>query len=407
MSIPLDALFSLGSTAALLGWVLLAAVPHWRGVASLVAGAVIPGLLATAYAGLVMAWWSRTEGGFGSLDELASAFGMRPLLLAGWLHYLAFDLLIGAWEVREARRRSMPHWSILPALALTLLFGPVGWLVFMAQRAAWSLRGRPLPGIVAAWEPALLAAGLLMAATILPTLAAHLVDDRLFRAEPIWWKPMRFELALSAFLLTLAWLYPMAGPAFRTTRLGRFVVWGAILPSFLEAGYIALQAGRGLASHYNVSTPLYTVLYATMGVVAITLTLTAPALALGLARAPRPAPSSPDSVIRLAAILGLLMTFFLGGLEGAWMSANPGHHVGAPGAGVLPVTGWSRTVGDLRVAHFLGIHAQQALPMVGLAAAAMRAAPLASRIVWAFAAAYALVTLAALGQAMAGLPLIR
>jgi hypothetical protein len=67
---------------------------------------------------------------------VSALFGHRGLLLAGWLHYLAFDLFVGAWEVREARRVGLPHWLILPALALTFLFGPLGLLVFLALRAA-------------------------------------------------------------------------------------------------------------------------------------------------------------------------------------------------------------------------------------------------------------------------------
>jgi hypothetical protein len=74
---------------------------------------------------------------------VSALFGHRGVLLAGWLHYLAFDLFVGAWEVREARRVGLPHWLILPALALTFLFGPIGLLVFLALRAA-RLRYAPL-----------------------------------------------------------------------------------------------------------------------------------------------------------------------------------------------------------------------------------------------------------------------
>ena len=67
---------------------------------------------------------------------MSALFGNRGILLAGWLHYLAFDLFVGAWEVREAGRVGLPHWLILPALALTFLFGPLGLLVFLVLRAA-------------------------------------------------------------------------------------------------------------------------------------------------------------------------------------------------------------------------------------------------------------------------------
>ena len=93
-------------------------------------------MIGLAYAGLIARFWGEAPGGFSSLDEVSALFGHRGLLLAGWLHYLAFDLFVGAWEVREAGRVGLPHWMILPALALTFLFGPLGLLVFLALRAA-------------------------------------------------------------------------------------------------------------------------------------------------------------------------------------------------------------------------------------------------------------------------------
>jgi hypothetical protein len=85
----------------------------------------------------VLAFWTRAEGGFGSLDDVARLFRTPQLLLAGWLHYLAFDLFVGAWEVRTARRDGIPFPFIIPCLALTFLFGPAGYLVFTAVRAAF------------------------------------------------------------------------------------------------------------------------------------------------------------------------------------------------------------------------------------------------------------------------------
>jgi hypothetical protein len=87
----------------------------------------------------MVASFAGAEGGFSSLDEVASLFRNPWLLLAGWIHYLAFDLLIGTWEVRDARSRGISHLLVLPCLALTFLFGPAGWLLYLAVR---SLTGR-------------------------------------------------------------------------------------------------------------------------------------------------------------------------------------------------------------------------------------------------------------------------
>lgn len=131
----LDAIFSFASLLALLGWVALAASPVMPVWSDRIAGWVIPSVIAMVYAALVLVHLGRADGGFSSLDEVARLFSSRPVLLAGWLHYLAFDLAIGAWEVRDARRRAVPFAFVLPCLAATFLVGPAGFLLFVAVRA--------------------------------------------------------------------------------------------------------------------------------------------------------------------------------------------------------------------------------------------------------------------------------
>jgi hypothetical protein len=99
------------------------------------AGFAVPGLLAIAY--LVLAIAGReafTAGGYSSLDAVRILFANDAMLTAGWLHYLAFDLFVGAWIVREARALGIPGWLVLPHLLLTFLFGPLGLLLFFATR---------------------------------------------------------------------------------------------------------------------------------------------------------------------------------------------------------------------------------------------------------------------------------
>lgn len=131
-----DTIFSLCNMIAVAGWLLLLASPFAPKLADVVGGLIIPGLLAVAYSGLVLAFWFSAEGGYDSLDNVAALFRTRELLLAGWLHYLAFDLFVGAWIVRAARARSMPFLLVAPCLVLTFLFGPAGLLAFVALRAA-------------------------------------------------------------------------------------------------------------------------------------------------------------------------------------------------------------------------------------------------------------------------------
>ena len=130
-----DAIFQIANPLALIGWAALLASPWVPVWSQRIAAFVVPGLLSVAYAGLILSFWAGAEGGFGSLDEVAALFETRELLLAGWLHFLAFDLFVGAWIVRDARARSLPFWMALVCLPFTFLFGPAGFAAWLAIRA--------------------------------------------------------------------------------------------------------------------------------------------------------------------------------------------------------------------------------------------------------------------------------
>lgn len=132
-----EALFSIVNLTALLSWVLLILLPSRRWVTDTVAGFFVPLLLAVAYTALIASNWIGAEGGFGTLADVAVLFGNPWLLLAGWVHYLCFDLLIGCWEVRDARERGVPHALVIPCLLLTFMFGPAGWLVYQGVRSRY------------------------------------------------------------------------------------------------------------------------------------------------------------------------------------------------------------------------------------------------------------------------------
>jgi hypothetical protein len=91
-------------------------------------------LLAVAYIALIAASLPWNGGGFSSLAGVETLFRNQWALLAGWSHYLAFDLFVGGWEVRDARERGVPHLFVVPALVLTFLFGPAGWLLYLTIR---------------------------------------------------------------------------------------------------------------------------------------------------------------------------------------------------------------------------------------------------------------------------------
>jgi hypothetical protein len=129
-----DALFSLASTAAMIGWVCLVFLPRHR----LVIGGLRYGLiagLAVTYTVLILLFFFRIDGGgFGSIAEVRALFLSDGGLVAGWIHYLAFDLFIGLWIATEADRAGVSRWLQAPILLATFLFGPIGLLLFYATR---------------------------------------------------------------------------------------------------------------------------------------------------------------------------------------------------------------------------------------------------------------------------------
>jgi len=130
-----ETLFAICSAVVLPGWLLLLFAPHWQRVTQLVAAVITPLLLAAIYAYLVLRYFGQSESGFGSLAEVGKLFQDPHALLAGWIHYLVFDLFIGSWQVRESRRLQISHFMVAPCLVLTFLFGPIGLLLFFILRA--------------------------------------------------------------------------------------------------------------------------------------------------------------------------------------------------------------------------------------------------------------------------------
>lgn len=129
-----ETIFQIANSTALAGWAALLASPFIPRLSQWIAAVAIPALLSVAYAGLVLAFWANADGGFGSLADVGALFRTPELLLAGWIHYLAFDLLVGAWIVRSAKAEGVPFLLAVPALALTFLFGPAGFLTYSALR---------------------------------------------------------------------------------------------------------------------------------------------------------------------------------------------------------------------------------------------------------------------------------
>jgi hypothetical protein len=389
-----EALFTAANALTLTGWAALLAFPRRRLVTWWICGLGVPGLLSALYVALLAIHAPEAEGGFSSLAAVAALFAMPGVLLAGWVHYLAFDLFLGAWMARHAAAEGLPLWALLPALPVTFLAGPAGLLLFLALRELAVPRRRPqhpapgaprmstttlsvpaTPPVVVARtvsrligeldrrQPILARAGWTSLALLLLCLTAMAFDGRTLNGIPVWVKPAKFAASFVVWYWTLAWAFGLLEARARDGLVARLVVWGSLGLGWFEMGWITLRAAQSLRSHF-AAEPFAALMYMLMGVGA--LGLVALAAVLGVLVLRRGDAAWP-ALSRAAMGWGLVLAGLLGGAAGVAISIHGGPYVGgtASDSGNLAPFFWSRDGGDLRVVHFLGIHAMQTLPLLG------------------------------------------
>jgi hypothetical protein len=263
-------------------------------------------------------------------------------------------------------------------------------------------------------SPPLTATGVLMTGVFVASVTAMALDSGTILGAPTWLKPSKFAISSAIYAFTLAWIFTYLPERRRlTARVG----WISAVVLVLEVGIIDIQAARGIPSHFNAATALDAALFGTMGVAILVLWGAAIALTVALFRA-----RFADSAFGWALRLGMLLTV-MGQATGGLMTAptraqleaarstglkvSGAHTVGGPDGGPgLPITGWSRDHGDLRVAHFVGMHAVQILPAIAWLLMPLVSTDTRRRIVIAAAVAYAALFAVLLGQAMNGHPLV-
>jgi hypothetical protein len=414
-----DALFQAANSMALLGWLALALGPLAPRAMGLVGGVAVPLVLSGGYAAIVLSHWSSGQGGFDSLASVEQLFKSRWLLLAGWVHYLAFDLLVGAWQLRTARREGIPHLHLLPCLLATFLFGPAGYLLFQLLRAAHrsSVRSAAVdpashvhaPGPwtlarLAADSPRYTSLAVLIALAMGPLFGAFLIDQRLFQGINLWIKPLKFHLALVVYLLTLAAFSRFASAELRSQPWWRWYERVVVLAVVLELIWIGGAAALGTASHYNESTPLATAVYSFMGVAAVLLTSASATLAWAIHRHPA---GDLSPAVRTGLVWGLSLTLLLTLVTAQTLASMDSHWASGTlnDAAGLWLLGWSRDGGDLRAAHFFATHAMHAVPLLALVSARLFG-PEARTPVRLAALAYVGFVAFVFVQALKGLPLI-
>jgi hypothetical protein len=249
-------------------------------------------------------------------------------------------------------------------------------------------------------HPGLYGLTIAMAALVLVTAVLAVVDQRELLGAPLWFKPLKFSLSIALYGAALAWMLSRL-PGRAMWRAGWIITVGAVLEMVIIVG----QAARGVRSHFNDDGVFDAVLYSIMGATITVVWLATVAIALRFLR-----DRSDDRVTASAVRLGLLIGL-AGMAVGFLISANGGHAVGVPDGGPgLFFVGWSTTGGDLRIGHFVGMHALQLLPLLAAGLAAVGAGRLDEtarvRIVRIAAAAYAGVVVLVTWQALRGQPLL-
>jgi hypothetical protein len=264
-------------------------------------------------------------------------------------------------------------------------------------------------------SPELVATTLLMLVVLAGAIVGLAIDPRVITGAPAWLKPAKFAVSIAIYTATLAWIFTLLPEWPRTRRVvGRVTAAALVIEMLIIGG----QAWRGTTSHFNVATPLDGVLFIIMGLTIVTQTLMSVAVAVALWKQ-----RFGDAALGWALRFGMTLTIVgasTGGLmtrptapqlqaarAGQRMTIAGAHTVGAPdgGPGIVG-TGWSRTHGDLRVSHFVGLHAVQVLPILALLLRRRVAAERArARLVIVAATSYAALFVILLVQALRGVPL--
>ena len=202
--------------------------------------------------------------------------------------------------------------------------------------------------------------GLIMLLALVFCYVWSLSDHRLIREVGVWVKPMKFMLSTALFALTTVWVLKVAHSDLDQMPVYPWIVALLVLTSLFEVVYISYQASQGSASHYNVSDPFHAFMFGVMAVAAVGLTFSQAWLAWEIWQEQKGADLRVET---LGVILGLTMTFVLSTISGFMLGGNQ-----PPSGQGISIVGW-HLYKDIRPAHFLGVHAQQLIPLWGLIAA--------------------------------------
>ena len=374
--------FQLANLLALPGWAWLLVwlfLPKNSRERSRYVGLFLPLVLSLFYAAAALVHITTAAGGFDTLSGVSSLFENAGATLAGWIHFLAFDLLVG-WAISQhALTTKMNRLLIVPCLLMTFIFGPIGFLLYAGLLLAHYLtpghkwRAQPSDSLlkqIAGGNVILARCGVFLSLTMPILLLAYAMDVRELLDVNGWLKPIKFALALVVYTFTLSWFSTYLSTPWRDSRRFNVFTGLVVCAIVLEMLWIISAASIGEASHFNQSHPILKPVYFFMGVLATLLTAQSLVIGIGLLRHRQ---SALKSLTRYSLAYGLITTFVLTMITAGYMAGGPAQSHAVIPDGVTTYSekealffmGWLRNVGDLRVSHFFATHALHAIPFIG------------------------------------------
>ncbi len=378
----MERLFALSGLLVLPFWFLMIVLPRWRVTTKIIASPFIAAGPILLYAALVLPAIGEILPVVAQprLDSVSTLLGQPLGTTAGWAHFLAFDLFVGRFIYLDARQRRLSALMISPLLLATLLLGPLGLGGYLLLRGNTLSRARLLASAflrkITTGNQSLFWLAVGSSALFLVTSLLAWFDPRQVLGVSTWAKPAKFSIAVALAAVTLSFIVSHLDEQRRGMRRAIGVV---TVTAVIELIAITWQAGRGVPSHFNNRTVVDLALFQVMGG-AITAFWVAQLYLFVQTMRHR----FDDALLGWGMRMGLLAAL-LGGAQGFLMPRpTPGqlqvlaqgerpaqigaHSVGAEDGGPgMPVTGWNRNAGDLRVAHFVGLHGLQALPLLAFA----------------------------------------
>lgn len=399
----MSAIFRMSSLLVLPFWALMIVLPRWRWTTRITRSPLISVAPALLYIALVtprieQIWPAVFRP---TLNGIAFLLSSPAGATIAWTHFLAFDLFVGRWIYLDSQQRHISAWMMAPVLYLTLMLGPLGFALYLgirsmahshSEREAFqtlqpdetksqsfaanaSLTNTMRNLISSALEidrPLTIMAGAMLV-LLLATIIGIFIDHRVITGAPAWLKPAKFAISVSIYCFTFVWLLGLVENHSRLKRLAARITLVSIA---VEMVVIVTQAARGTTSHFNMTSPLNSVLWTVMGLFITFVWMMNFLLAVMLIRQRIPDRAFAWS-LRLGVIIssvGMAVAFLMVRPTPAQIAAianHAPHIIGAHSVGVsdggpgLPVVGWSTVGGDLRVAHFVGLHALQVSPFLG------------------------------------------